>query len=804
MLLGGRGNDRVLGDAGNDVLSGGAGDDLLCGGVGDDTYRFGIGFGRDTVEESDSTPGNSDAVVFGPGVSPDAVDVWRDVVSLHLGLPDPSDRLTVGGWFGEAGARVESFVFADGTVWSWQEVQEMACRVTGTEADDVLTAYAEGSAMAGLAGDDRLVGGPGADTLDGGAGDDLLEGGGGDDVYAFGLGWGRDHLLDEGGEDTIVFAADVSPGQVEVSWGDDGDLVLEVSGGSDRLLVEGYFAGPEHTVERIEFADGTVWTPPTLPAMVVAGSEEGSDDLRGYGRGERLLGFGGDDRLQGFGGDDVLEGGRGDDVLEGGDGDDTLIGSEGNDRLDGGLGDDTYLFGPGDGQDVVLDQLGEDSVVFAPDVLPGDVVVSRGAADLHLSLPGSDDRLTLVDWFLTDATRIERIVFGDGAVWNEAALRDMARHVVGGDGDDALTGYEDDDFLVGGSGNDVLAGGDGDDLLDGGEGNDLLDGGPGGDLLSGGAGGDIYVFGSGFGCDTIFETDSAPESVDRIRMTPQTVVDDVRVTRTLTDLRVYVGSEGDCLTVADWFGDGTYCIESLEFADGTTWDASALLSLAATPTAADDCLVGGVVDEYLAGLEGDDLLFGFGGKDLLEGGPGDDNLEGGNDKDELLGGEGNDRLLGGEGKDELFGGAGDDRLDGGPGDDDLFGGEGSDVYRFEPGGGRDRIFESGEETGDRDCLELAATPLGIRFEAGGSKLDVWLAGGEDCVEVDSWGRGTVFPVEEFRTLDGQGLRAAQVDRLIQAMAAFSVDTGLTWAEAIRERPEEVEAVLAQHWSPTAS
>jgi hypothetical protein len=36
------------------------------------------------------------------------------------------------------------------------------------------------------------------------------------------------------------------------------------------------------------------------------------------------------------------------------------------------------------------------------------------------------------------------------------------------------------------------------------------------------------------------------------------------------------------------------------------------------------------------------------------------------------------------------------------------------------------------------------------------------------------------------------------------MAAFSADTGLSWAEAAEQRPEEVEAILAVHWQPAAA
>jgi Ca2+-binding RTX toxin-like protein len=75
--------------------------------------------------------------------------------------------------------------------------------------------------------------------------------------------------------------------------------------------------------------------------------------------------------------------------------------------------------------------------------------------------------------------------------------------------EDTLTGIEN---VVGGSGNDVLTGDAGANVLDGGLGNDTLNGGGGADTLiggagndsmTGGAGNDTFVFGVDFGNDTI-------------------------------------------------------------------------------------------------------------------------------------------------------------------------------------------------------------------------------------------------------------------------------------------------------------
>ncbi|MBH5340823.1 calcium-binding protein, partial [Neisseria meningitidis] len=65
----------------------------------------------------------------------------------------------------------------------------------------------------------------------------------------------------------------------------------------------------------------------------------------------------------------------------------------------------------------------------------------------------------------------------------------------GGEGNDALYGY---------NGNDALNGGEGNDHLNGEDGNDTLIGGAGNDYLEGGSGSDTYVFGEGFGQDTVY------------------------------------------------------------------------------------------------------------------------------------------------------------------------------------------------------------------------------------------------------------------------------------------------------------
>ena len=43
------------------------------------------------------------------------------------------------------------------------------------------------------------------------------------------------------------------------------------------------------------------------------------------------------------------------------------------------------------------------------------------------------------------------------------------------------------------------------------------------------------------------------------------------------------------------------------------------------------------------------------------------------------------------------------------------------------------------------------------------------------------------------------LLSIQVDQLIQAMAGFTQQTGLTWDQATDQRPQDVQNVLAASW-----
>ncbi|TVV69760.1 calcium-binding protein [Sphingomonas solaris] len=76
-------------------------------------------------------------------------------------------------------------------------------------------------------------------------------------------------------------------------------------------------------------------------------------------------------------------------------------------------------------------------------------------------------------------------------------LGGLAGGLLGGTGNDVLTGTTAGDFMLGDRGNDTLSGGDGNDRLYGNAGNDLLQGDGGSDTLFGGTGNDVLRGGAG-------------------------------------------------------------------------------------------------------------------------------------------------------------------------------------------------------------------------------------------------------------------------------------------------------------------
>lgn len=107
----------LTGAASADIIGGLTGSDTLIGGMGNDTYLFARSDGSDTIQENDSTPGNTDVLQFQPGIN--ANDLWLRRVGtadLEISIIGTTDRVTVQNWYSGAQYRVEQFKTADNKV----------------------------------------------------------------------------------------------------------------------------------------------------------------------------------------------------------------------------------------------------------------------------------------------------------------------------------------------------------------------------------------------------------------------------------------------------------------------------------------------------------------------------------------------------------------------------------------------------------------------------------------------------------------------------------------------------------------
>ncbi|WP_269633963.1 calcium-binding protein [Pelomonas sp. BJYL3] len=777
-VVGSKGIDSLNGYGGKTVFFGGDGSDVMQGSGGQNTYVVGLGSGKKRIIDTSSKVDAEgkrllNRIRFEDGITASNVLLTNEGgLTLYVGSPDQSVQIE-GGDLGNATAAtpIDEFEFADGTVLSFNQLLAKGLEAIGTEGDDL---------QSGTAFVDRFYATAGKDTLRGGAGSD---------VYDWSLGAGEDTIDDSSTAtdvDELRILAGLSASQLALGRVGD-DLLIRVRDGSDSIRVLNHFT--TSALDRLTFADGTVWNGAEIAAHVtneltdlsdLYNGTAGDDFVDAKGGNDTVNAKQGNDQVNGGAGNDTLNGEAGNDLLIGGAGTDSLVGGDGNDTLDGrgddaadvlngGDGSDVYLLGRGSGADSIT-ELGTDSGIdvihLDAGITPADVKfdVTAAGTPMRLRIIGTNDSVAFTAPSLSSINRgLERIEFADGTVWNREDW--LSRYLLaqatsgndtitgfytrdllaGGAGDDSLSGMEGDDSIEGGAGWDRLNGGDGNDTLDGGESGDTLWGGAGDDLLrngenmEGGSGNDRYELGASDSYRQITEEADAISSADVLDISSYASLDNVQFTRFGSTLQVQTSSKPAYISVTDYFNGKS--IESIVLSGGVT------LSFA-------DVVARDARYQFTARS---DSIVGFDWNETLAGGAGNDSIEGQSGADLIIGGAGHDALYGDA---YLLGAAdGNDTLDGGAGMDFLQGGGGNDVYRFGLGYDDDQILDLGGT--DRILLGAGIFPSGVRLEKSG--VDLLL------VLTDSGG-----------TLRVKGAYDASGQRAAQAVEAIEFADGTVW------------------------
>ncbi len=787
--------DRIAGLAGDDQLNGGAGDDILSGGSGNDVIDGGSG---------------ADAMTGGSGDDTYVVDDLGDIVieNVNEGIDTVQSILSY-----TLGASVENLVLTGSA----------SLAGAGNQLNNVMT---------GNSGDNALDGGAGADILVGGTGDDTYAVDNAGDQITENVTEGMDtvqssisYTLGANVENLILTGTSPISGMGNaldnVLTGNSGDNVLDGAAGADTMI-----GGAGNDMYVLDQAGD----------VVTESLNDGLDTIQSaisYTLGANLesLILTGTGAINGTGNalDNVLMGNSAANVLNGGSGNDTFVVSIG----------DAVVEAPNQGLDTVVSDINWTLSSNLENLTLAGIaaITGTGNAGSNVLTGNSGDNV------LDGAAGADTMIGGAG---NDTYLVDNTGDVVtenGNEGSDTVqstlthtlganvenltlvgtaaingTGNALDNLLLGNSAANVLTAGAGNDTLNGGAGNDTLIGGTGNDTYVVDAAGDVVTELSNEGTDTVLSsiTYTLKANVENLMLSGSAAIngtgnalDNSLVGNSGANALTggagndtYVVSTGD--SVVETANNGTDTVLSdVSWTLGSNVENLTLTGSAninGTGSSAKNVLIGNSGNNTLDGGSGDDTAEGGAGNDILFGGSGNDGLNGGEGVDTLNGGSGDDLLRGGAGNDSITGGSGADQVTGGSGNDVLTGGSGNDVYMFARGDGQDTIIDSDPFAGNQDRTVFGSiNPLDLVISRQANDLRLTIHGTADSLVIQNWYVSASNQVEDVQAGNGQHLVNSQVDQLIQAMASFSQQSGLTWDQAIDQRPQEVQTVLAASW-----
>ena len=777
------GDDQVIGTALAETIEAGTGNDLLQGGFGGDTYRYKLGDGIDTIEDSGGET-TIDRLEFGPGIA--VVDVvfsrgTQNSNDLLLFLSQ-TEQVLIKDQFTGSQNGVDEIVFDDGTVITRQSMIARVLSGSSTANDDVIIGFSTD------------------DTIGGQAGNDELNGAGGADTYVFGAADGHDKISDTGlGSeiDTLSFDPTISAQDVLVERTQEGDYVLKDADDTWSVTLQSLPGRPAGGLEQIAFSDGTQWSVSELDqkyydqaAVNSGGTIYGNNQdevISGGASDEAIFGGGGNDSLNGGRGNDVLVGGDGNDILKGGADDDVLEGGLGTDSFDGGAGSDTIHFGYSNVGWLIDLAAGTAAAVTQPTVIETVANIENVVGSSHAdTITGSLENNRLAgglggDTYVLNAGFGQDIVVDDGNASIDAvdtvsfgaglsgAGLTLTKHgestlkvLVNGTNDVLLIEdmFAEDKFAIeqfafaDGSfwswsqisarlAADIAASGithDGNGLSEqiiGSSGDDALCGRTGDDAVSGGLGSDTYVFNAGDGQDTI--EDNGGGNADRLVIHGYSPSDLILSTKPNDTLVISFVGSSDRITLVNTLGsDSTDIIEQFVFDDGTIYTIADMAGLVASQAVTGMQIYGTAGADSLRGTDGNDTMHGYGDHDVIDGGLG---------ADSLMGGEGNDRIIidendvwyaGDGGIDTVvYSGSADiqyaleqgafEHAEMGSGNDTIWGGASDNIIHG--GAGNDTLHGNG----GHDVLEGGAGADSLMGGEGNDRVivdefDVWFAG----------------------------------------------------------------------------
>lgn len=656
IIFGGDGDDVIYPDhaddyncynTGNDIIRGDKGNDTIFSERGDDTFIFNLGDGQDTVYESQGV----DTFYFGNGITWDDLIFEQSGNDMIVKINNTTDQITVKDWFlaDEYGTyrydnhKIEIFEFADGSKHYKDEI------TVGNNTEAITYNMEEiGDYVETASGYKTVV-----NIKEGW--NDIVAGQNSNDTYVIDKQGSNIRIQDYSGTDTIKFGEGITlastffaynPDCIEV-WFEDYDSYIRIIGSGSNFT-------------KFEFADGTVIT--DLSNYVernisyvdhIMGERERELTLLGY-ESIYVTGNDMDNRIIANEGDSIINAGRGNDAIE------STLG-----------GNNTYIINLNDGNDHIIDVGGNDTIQFGEGITIENTNFLKNLENNNLEIwfsveDGSDNWITIENFFGSEENKIENFVFADGSI-----ITDVEGYINAyGSREDGETLELPDDIREGhirGQADTTAIGNDMDNHMNGGQGDNTFIGGKGNDFYWDDQGGnDRFVYNIGDGHDGIANFGG----LDAVIFGEGITKENIRFVQNADSLLIWFdGIPDSTLNIENYYTDPNAKVELFKFADGSVIDDITpyiveKYSRDEDVVLPDGYLAGGVWDDRnlnVTGNDDDNLLGGNAGNNIMEGKGGNDNYyddQGGDDTyiynigdgyDSIYDYNGNDKIKFGEG-----------------------------------------------------------------------------------------------------------------------------------------------------------
>jgi len=581
-LAGDGGDNNIFGTTGADVLDGKGGGDKVTGGGGGDNFIFDAGYGHLEINEQDTSASPHNIVTFGAGIAADQIIASRDGNNLVLSIGVSGDQVTLDGMYG-AGSKnngVQSLQFSDTTVVSTSAL------IAETEA--------------GTSGSDNIIGTERADTFDGLGGGDTISGFGGGDLLTYQEGYGALTIneVESGSASNILrFGPGITANSLTFTKYSGNVLIADGVGG-DQVTLEDMLDGRAFGIQGIQFSDGTTMSrTEILSAAVASGASSG-----------------------------LLSGTTESEVFRGG----TPNGFGNYVQYNGNGGDDTYMFSSSipmlqiDNTSTV-DTHAHGKLVFSEGVTENDLWFMRSYGGLEIDVLGPNgvtNSVVISDWFMGDPSApLTEIQLANGMAITKSSIDALASTMTSSYLEDGGVRSVGDQTVAAAIANawqraPTIIGTAGTDTLSGTSGTDVFDGFGGADVETGYGGDDTFCFNTGYGHLEIDETDSNTAANNVLSLGTGITPNAVFVSSDgAGDLLLTDGVTGDQVKLDGEVYSGQNGVQTVRFADGTTWSRQQML---------DAGIIGTSGSDNVTGTNGADIIDGKGGNDFVTGNGGDD------------------------------------------------------------------------------------------------------------------------------------------------------------------------------------